>query len=151
MQPSWKNIKFMVDVLASKKGIPYKNLNSDQKKMTKRKLRWDTVEKMISLLTGSHKIADQESFLHDRLQSLHPEYHPYTWKKLDSFLLHLTPLEKFKNTPEQNLKHRYKYPLVTKLVDLLIGNCKENPRTEISYRTQFLRVKFPQSFKPTWP
>ena len=58
----------------------------------------------------------------------------------------------FKDSDEQNMKHRYKYPTAKKLVNKLSGanEQKAGKRCPAKVRTKFIRSQFPEAFEFTW-
>ena len=139
-RPTQDSVESMIHALEPSNKIPYNNLSRSQKNRNERKARYKVLEKMIVLAAGSEDIDHQESLLNDCIKRLHPGFDPYSWKRLGGFLGRMSALEKFENTPEQNLRNRYKYPFAVKLVDLLSGCSKSG-----SIRTAFIRAKFAAS------
>ena len=106
---------------------------------------------MIKAVAGT-TLKEQKDVLDDRLMKLNNDYNPDTWTSIRRLIDSVEPLEIFKDSVEQNTKHRYKYPTGKKLINKLSGAHKQKSgkRGPAKVRTKFIRAKFPEAFKFTW-
>ena len=149
---SWQAAKAMiVELKEVGHKIPYSELSNKQKSRPGRRVRHEILENMIEICGGSTEISQQELMLNVQLKRMHFGHNAFTQKRLSTFIDELPALEKYDNSPEQKTKHRYKYPIIKKLVNKLIGysnsESKEGYKSALS---QFLRSQFPHSYQLTW-
>ena len=136
--PSWKSVLQMVNDLRQVSAqVPYTTLNKRQKK--RRQLKHRALDKLIEEAAGSTDVLEQEAMLIDRLKKVHRNFDPFSWKRLRKFLDKLPCSEEFANSDEQNLKNRYKYPILNSLAAKLCGFTGKNKKV----RMAFILSRFP--------
>ena len=146
-QPSWKMFSDMIDGLMLANNLQYLSLNVQQKRASRRRQRYEILDKMIRLASGSDDIVQQEALVHDRLEHMHQSYRRYSYSTLRTFVTRLEPLEIFRDSESQNKLNRYKYGIAVELVNKLCGYTSDAPVPEI--RAKFLRSRFPYAFQLT--
>ena len=127
----------------------YLTLTAKQKTFSRCSKRYTVLDKLIRVAAGSQKLEVQVELLHDRLKHIHKHYNRYSYTNLSNFVRKLPELEKFRNSEDQKMINRYKYPIVVELVNKLCGvSSKEHGAQDIRYK--FLQSCFPSLLKLTW-
>ena len=113
----------MIDELSSANAerVIYTELSKEQKSSSQRKAMNAVLDKMIFTMSGTTDHEIQETMFHDRVRIRHPNFNPYSYKRLSHHITKLKTLERFSNSTDQKRKHRYKYATIEKLAKKLYG------------------------------